>query len=104
MTSLSSLHTGQAVIVSGAAGEVRGRVLHVAAPRELPPIDSFDAGQVREILQVWGVQQIALIEHPYAGDTLSFFALGNGRGGWRDLHANELTITTDLQGTFEVRP
>jgi len=92
--SLATLRKGQRVIISGAAGTVEGLVIAVAGAEDLVPIpEAPDVALVAACMTDLGIAQVAYITHLHAGRLVTFAALGDGRGRWRDLHRQELTIT-----------
>jgi hypothetical protein len=91
-----TLHCGQRIIISGAAGTVAGRVEHVAclADEPLPEIPGApDPALVAEILAEWHITHVATISYWYTpAQQLLFVALHDECGVWRDLRGEELAI------------
>jgi hypothetical protein len=102
LQSLLTLSEGQKLYVTGEkVGSCAAEVLHVATPDELPPIAGApDVGQVRAILEEFGVRQMALIAwHPRSlpkDKCLSCTVFGNGKGDWRDVQGQKLTIRGEV--------
>jgi hypothetical protein len=88
-----SLRTGQRVRITGPAGSVHGQVLETATPPQLPDIHGAPAVKlVREILDEWGVHQLAMLTYTAAGNQAVMFLALLTDHGWRDLRGRPLTI------------
>ena len=89
-----TLHRGQHVTITGAAGTCAGEVLHVEEPGNLPSISGApEVERVRAIMAQQGTVEIAMLGHAHDGRQVRFIALRDRAGRWRDLHAQPLTIT-----------
>jgi hypothetical protein len=117
-----TLTKGQHVVISAAAGTCPGEVLHIEEPATLPSISGApEADRVRAIMTKWGIAEVALITHrvraimagwaitelalityQHNGRDITFIALGDGAGQWRDLKRQPLTITP-IHGEWEIQ-
>jgi hypothetical protein len=90
----TKLSKGQCVIVSGKAGRCAGEVVAVLTPGQLPPVPGFpDPKLVSNILDEFGIVQVAFIRHLHSGREVVFAANGDGKGNWIDMQRQKLTIT-----------
>lgn len=87
------LSRGQKVTIRGAAGTCPGEVIHAETPDTLPELNGpGERERVRAITAEWQIVELALIRHTHAGRLVSFFALRDRGGAWRDLQGQHLTI------------
>jgi hypothetical protein len=97
---MKTLRKGQAVTVSGAtAATCPGRVLDVRTPDDLQPVPELpDVALVAACMRDLGIQEVAYIAHLHAGRLVTFAALRDAAGNWRDLHGQPLDITAHGPG------
>jgi hypothetical protein len=92
------LKRGQIVYVTGKAGTVKAEVVHVEIPDRLPSINgAAELSRVKTIMAEWGIVQVALLMHDHRTPArgkhqVTFGALENSAGEWRDLKGQRLTI------------
>lgn len=92
---MKTLRKGQAVTITGAAGQRAGRVLDVRTPDDLRPVPELpDAALVAACMRDLGIEEVAYIAHEHAGQLVCFAAARDRAGNWRDLKSQPLTITT----------
>jgi hypothetical protein len=91
---MTTLRKGQAVTVAGAAGTCPGRVLDVRTPDDLQPVPELpDVALVAACMRDLGIEEVAYIVHLHAGRLVTFAAVRDRVGHWRDLKGQPLTIT-----------
>lgn len=97
-----TLRAGQHVTISGAAGICAGEVIRSETPATLPDLRSPApaVARAREIMEEWGIVEVAMIEHLHDGRPAMFAALRDNAGRWRDLRDRPITITL-LHGLWE---
>lgn len=83
---------GDFVEVSGAAGEVVGKVVEARAAEEFPDLGpEYHSTEAFEVMREWGIDFAALIAYWDGKRDVAFFALRHP-GGWRDLGGQDLTV------------
>jgi hypothetical protein len=82
----------QRIRISGAAGEVFGRIEEIRTPAELPALPGMSADEAREILAEWGVSRMAWITYHASPEQQYMFVALEIDGKWFDLHRQELEL------------
>jgi len=92
------LEVNARVRVTGAAGEVLGRVEEIRPAAEVPDISGFDMEAGRKAFAALGVSRVAFISYYVASNCGLMFAALEIDGKWFDLLHQELTI--EVVGMF----
>jgi hypothetical protein len=90
------IRPGDRIQVTGVRGTVLATVQSIATPAELPGLPAPappDVSQVREILEEFQVDQVAMISYEAADKTTLVFAALHVHNKWRDMRGQLLEIS-----------